>query len=219
MKYAIKDSAIQFIQWIMLKSKLIAVKIKSKKYLFRRITFMKDVVLVVVKAAISFISLSFFMFANALYSGGMGIARLVAIKMVTQDKESQIKSYRYVGLIISVASISYILYSVRLFFGGETETYPIHIALLITLYTFIQFGINVREAVKLRKSKVLEAKALRAISLASTLLCFVLTQTAITSFATEGNNNFNNALSGVIFGGIAATIGFFIILDSYFYQN
>lgn len=214
-----KGSSIQLVRWIVLKSKLIVVKIKSKKRVFRRITFMKDVALVIVKFTVSLISLSFFMFTNALYSCGMGAARLVAVKMEMQDKKKQIKSYRYVGVIISLASIFYILYSIRLFFGGETETYPMHVALLIALYTFVEFGINIREAFKLRKSKVLEAKALRAISLASTLLCFVLTQTAITSFATEGDNSFNNALSGVIFGGFAAIIGFRLIADSYAYQT
>ena len=89
-----------------------------------------------------------------------------------------------------------------------------NIALVIALYTFVEFGINIRDAVRLHKSKELEAKALRAVSFSSTLICFVLTQTAIMSVASEGDNSFANALSGVVFGGLAALVGIYVILDS-----
>lgn len=199
--------------------KIVSALIRHRKLVFTRITILKDAFLVASKTAISIISLSFFMFANALYSAGMGITRFYAVRMHTQDRVQQIKSYRFVGFIISVASICYVIYSVRLFGGGKTETYSMHIALVIALYTFVEFGINVRDAFRLRKSKALEAKALRAISLSSTLLCFVLTQTAIMSFAAEGDNSFTNALSGVVFGGLAALVGLYIIVDSFFQRN
>lgn len=188
--------------------------IKSKKLVFTRVSILKDVFLVAGKSIISIISLSFFMFANTLYSTGMGIARFIAVKMHTQDRKKQIESYRLVGIVISVASICYVLYSVRLFFGGKTGAYDMNIALVIALYTFVEFGINIKEAFRLHKSKALEAKALRAVSFSSTLICFVLTQTAIMSFASEGDNSFANALSGVVFGGLAALIGLYVIIDS-----
>jgi len=199
--------------------KTISALVKGKKLVFARISILKDVLLVTGKLIISIISLSFFMFANTLYSSGMGIARFIAVKMHTQDGKKQIESYRLVGVIISVASICYVLYSVRLFFGGKTGVYSMIIALVIALYTFVEFGINVKEAFRLRKSKALEAKALRAISFSSTLICFVLTQTAIMSFAAEGDNSFANALSGVIFGGLAALIGLYLIFDSYYIRR
>jgi len=199
--------------------KTISALIKHRKLVFTRITMLKDAFLVAGKTAISVISLSFFMFANALYSAGMGVARFCAVRMHTRDRAQQIKSYRLVGIIISVASICYVIYSARLFGGGKTEVYAMYIALVIALYTFVEFGINVRDAFRLRKSKALEAKALRAISLSSTLLCFVLTQTAIMSFAAEGDNSFANALAGVVFGGLAALVGLYIIVDSFFQRN
>lgn len=195
--------------------KIISALIKHRKLVFTRITILKDAFLVASKTAISVISLSFFMFANALYSAGMGVARFIAVRMHTQNKARQINSYRFVGIIIFAASICYVIYSVRLFGGGKTETYSMHIALIIALYTFVEFGINIRDALRLRKSKALEAKALRAISLSSTLLCFVLTQTAIMSFASEGDNSFANASAGLVFGGLAALVGLYIIADSF----
>ncbi len=199
--------------------KTISALIRRRKLVFTRITMLKDAFLVAGKTAISVISLSFFMFANALYSAGMGVARLFAVRMHSQDRARQIKSYCYVGIIISAASICYVIYSARLFSGGKTETYSMYIALVIALYTFVEFGINVHDAFRLRKSKALDAKALRAISLSSTLLCFVLTQTAIMSFAAEGDNSFANALAGVVFGGLAALVGLYVIMDSLFQKK
>lgn len=199
--------------------KTISAFIKHRKLVFMRITMLKDAFLVASKTAISVFSLSFFMFANALYSTGMGVARFYAVRMQFQEGVRQIKSYRFVGIIISASSICYVIYSARLFGGGKTETYSMHIALVIALYTFVEFGINVRDAFRLRKSKALETKALRAISLSSTLLCFVLTQTAIMSFAAQGDNSLANALAGVVFGGLATLVGLYIIVDSFFQRN
>ena len=188
--------------------------LKSKKLVFTRVSIVKDVFLVVGKMFISLVSASFFLFANALYTSGMGIARFIALRMHSQPREKQITSYRLVGIIISIASICYVVYSARLFFGGKSGIYSMYIALVIALYTFVEFGINIRDIRRLRKSKALEAKALRAVSFASTLICFVLTQTAIMSFAAEGDNSFSNALSGVVFGTLAAITGVYIIIDS-----
>ena len=194
--------------------KIISIAVKERRLIFTRVSILKDTFLVAGKGIISVASVSFFMFVNALYSAGMGIARFIALRMRSQEQRRQLKSYRYVGIIISVSSICYVLYSVRLFFGGKTGDYDMHVALVIALYTFVEFGINIKEAIRLHKSKALEAKALRAVSFSSTLICFVLTQTAIMSFAGEGDNSFSNALSGVVFGGLAALVGIYVILDS-----
>ena len=194
--------------------RIISKAIRERKLIFTRVSIIKDAFLVAGKGIISVISVSFFMFVNSLYSAGIGVARFIAVRMHTQEKDKQLTSYRFVGIIISISSICYVLYSIRLFFGGKTGDYNMNIALVIALYTFVEFGINIRDAVRLHKSKELEAKALRAVSFSSTLICFVLTQTAIMSVASEGDNSFANALSGVVFGGLAALVGFYVILDS-----
>ena len=198
---------------------MVIAAIQKRKLLLIRFSVFKDAVFVVVKGTISLVSLSFFMFVNALYSAGMGVARYLALKMQEHSVQNQIKSYRAVGIIITFSSVCYVLYSVRLFFGGSTGTYPIYVALVIALYTFVEFGINIRDILRLWKSDAIDAKALRAISFASTLLCFVLTQTAIMSFAAEGDNRVVNALSGVAFGCLAAMIGIYVLRDSRAWQR
>ena len=180
-----------------------------------RATLAKDAILVLGKGVIAAASLSFFMLVNALYTAGMGLARYFALKMQHQCRAVQIRSYRAVGIIICIASLCYVLYAMRLFFGGRTGDYSLYMALVIALYTFVEFGINLKETWRLRNSHQLQAKALRAIGFSGTLLCFVLTQTAIMSFAAQGDNRIPNALAGVIFGSLAAVRGLFVIKDSY----
>jgi len=194
--------------------KAIRRRVKEHRLVFTRVSILKDGFLVMGKASLAIVSASFFMFVNALYSTGVGAARLIALKMHGQERKKQIASYCRVGIIITTASICYVLYSLRLFFGGQTGEYSMNVALVIALYTFVEFGINIRDAIRLRGSSELEAKALKAISFSATLLCFVLTQTAIMSFAAEGDNHIANALSGIVFGALASLRGFFVILDS-----
>ncbi len=39
------------------------------------------------------------------------------------------------------------------------------------------------------------------------------------SFSNKGDNNFANALAGVVFGGMAALIGLYVILDSFLHKK
>ena len=189
--------------------------LKEHRRFFTYMTLLKDMLLVLAKALLSLLSLSGFMLANALCSSGMGIARFVALQMPEQVWTSRRKSYRQVGIIIAASSSCYILYSVRLFYGESTRIYPLNLAVLIALYTFILFGINLRGAIKLRYSEALESKALRGISLSSTLLCFSLTQTAIMSAVHKEDYTASSAVAGIVFGSLACLIGLFIIKDSY----
>ena len=206
---------IMFFDQIITNLQRVSWEIKEHRLIFTHMALLKDMMLVLAKALLSLRSLSGFMLANALCSSGMGIARFVALKMHEQDWTKKMKSYRQVGIIISAASSCYILYSVRLFYGETTRIYPLNMAVLIALYTFILFAINIRGAVKLRYSQAVEAKALRGISLSSTMICFSLTQTAIMSAAYAGDHTASSAVAGIVFGSLACLIGLRIIKDSY----
>ena len=139
----------------------------------------------------------------------------IALKMKGKNKKEQLKCFRLVGIVIFLTSFCYALYSIRLFMGQKTLEFPMIIALLIAAYTFLEFGINIRDAIRLRMLHDLESAALKFISLTSTMICFVLTQTAILSFADERDTSAANGLAGILFGGIAGLIGLFMIVKSY----
>lgn len=85
-------------------------------------------------------------------------------------------------------------------------------ALAIACYTFVDFGIQISELIKLRKRQNLEAEALRMVSFSGILVSFVLTQTAIMSFSEPGEHNFSDGLSGLVFGGLVVVVGLVLLI-------
>ncbi len=187
--------------------KMVKQAFQKKRRLFYFVSVGKDGIMLLVKLAMSLISTSFFMFANALFSCGIGLARYTALKMQGKDAGEQLRLYRLVMAILSFSGLCYVGYSVRLFFGGSSGQYDMVMALAIAAYTFVEFGIQIYELLKLRKQHDLEAEALRLISFCGILVSFVLTQTAIMSFSEPGEHNFTDGLAGVAFGGLVVLVG------------
>ena len=123
----------------------------SDRLCFHFVSVGKDGFMVLVKLVMSVASASFFMFANALFSCGIGLARYVALKMQGKETAEQLRLYRWVSAILSFSGLCYAGYSVRLFFGGSAGQYSEVMALAIAAYTFVEFGIQIRDLIKLRK--------------------------------------------------------------------
>ena len=187
--------------------RLVRDEIRRKRRIFHFVSVGKDGFMVMVKLVMSVASASFFMFANALFSCGIGLARYVALKMQGKETAEQLRLYRWVSAILSFSGLCYAGYSVRLFFGGSAGQYSEVMALAIAAYTFVEFGIQIRDLIKLRKQHDLEAEALRLVSLCGILVSFVLTQAAIMSFSEQAEHNFSDGLAGVVFGGLVVLVG------------
>ena len=187
--------------------RLVRDEIQRRRRIFHFMSVGKDGFMVLVKLVMSVASASFFMFANALFSCGIGLARYVALKMQGKETAEQLRLYRWVSAILSFSGLCYAGYSVRLFFGGSAGQYSEVMALAIAAYTFVEFGIQIHELIKLRRQHDLEAEALRLVSLCGILVSFVLTQTAIMSFSEQAEHNFSDGLAGVVFGGLVVLVG------------
>lgn len=187
--------------------RLVRDEIRRRRRIFHFVSVGKDGFMVMVKLVMSVASASFFMFANALFSCGIGLARYVALKMQGKETAEQLRLYRWVSAILSFSGLCYAGYSVRLFFGGSAGQYSEVMALAIAAYTFVEFGIQIHDLIKLRKQHDLEAEALRLVSLCGILVSFVLTQTAIMSFSEQAEHNFSDGLAGVVFGGLVVLVG------------
>lgn len=187
-------------------------ELHSRQRVLHFVSIGKDGFMMLVKLGMSIISSSFFMFANALFSCGIGLARYTALKIQGQNMAAQLRLYRRVSAILSVSGLCYIGYSVRLFFGGSASQYSEVMALAIATYTFVEFGIQISELLKLRKHCDLEAEALRLVSFSGICISFVLTQTAIMSFSESVEHAFSDGLAGVVFGGLVVLIGVIMLL-------
>ncbi len=184
--------------------------------IFTRLTLIKDVMMVLGKVILSCITLSGFMFVNALYSAGMGIARYSAIRNQGKDQIKQIRGYFQIGAAIFGGSLCYVIYSIGMFGYRIFAEFTMNIALIIAAYTFTEFFLIIKDYIKARKNKNLISEEIKLIGLSSTLVCVVLTQAAIMSISYEGNASFFNSLSGVIFGSLAAMVGVYMMIRSRF---
>ena len=208
-----------YILWIILLTKEKNKKLyqhmrNNSTIIFTRLSLKKDIIFVFAKIVLSCITLSGFMFANALYSAGMGIARFCAVCAQKKNEQKQVQSYFHIGAAILGASLCYVVYSLKNFSAGTLIRFDMNIALVIALYTFTEFGLITKDYIKARKSKNIISEEIKLIGLSSTFICLALTQVAIMSFTTESDNTVTNMLSGVFFGGMSALTGIYMMIRS-----
>lgn len=194
--------------------KVIITKIDRYNHYLPCMYRIKDGIILASKIVIVFTTHSAFMIMNFFYSMCLVLSRSHAYKMSHQDRKLQVYTYKKIGCLLIVMSIFYVLYTLLIFIRGSSTVYPMNIALLIALYTFIEFGFDLRDILRIRKTESLKNEALRMIGLASTSVLFVLTQTAIMSFSFEGDTKVPNALSGLFFGSLVIFIGIYMNLRS-----
>ena len=168
------------------------------------------------KLSMGIVSMSFFTCVNALYTFGMVIAKCFALAGIVKAKDlkEQYRYYMLSGMILTFSSLLYIGYSIRLFFYPATSVYHMYAAIAIATFTFAELTINIRGVIIERHNHTLLVHAIKMINLASSLICLVLTQTAILSFAdTQVHlHPAANGLIGILMGSCAAMLGIIMII-------
>lgn len=168
------------------------------------------------KLIVGIVSLSPFACASALYTFGMVTAKSYVLAGVVREEGAgdQRGRYRRAGLILIGVSLLYMLYSARLFFYPANSAYPMSVALAIAAFTFTELTLNLRGVIIERKNHTLLVHAVKMLNLASSLICLVLTQTAILSISSDRMESHSaaNGLIGVIMGGAAALLGAAMVL-------
>lgn len=165
------------------------------------------------KLAMGLYSQSVFTCVNAGYTYAMVAAKQCALCGFAAPKEKQLRHYRGTAAILILASVLYAVYSLRLLVQPETPRYHMYVAIGIAAFTFTEIGLNLWGALRERNKSILR-HALRMVSLASSTICLVLTQTAILSFTQQSDGNelsrVNGAM-GVFMGSVAALMGLWML--------
>lgn len=156
---------------------------------------------------------SVFACMNGCYTLGMALARYCALAGLVQkkNKRGSYFYYRLSGIIMVIASLLYVVYSLWTIRHPKTMYYGEIIAITIATITFTEIGINLHGVLKYRKSNLPVLHAVKTINLGTSLISLVLTQAAILAFADSGNNSFVNGILGSIMGGAAALLGCYLI--------
>lgn len=165
----------------------------------------------IAKLIMGILSLSLFTCASALYTFGMVTAKCIALAGIVKEEnyKTQYKYYRASALILIGSSMLYIVYSIRLFIQPVNESYHMYYALCIATFTFAELGINIKGLIVQRHKHSPLIHAIRMINLASSLICLVLTQSAILSFADVNTREHPgaNGFMGILMGTAALMLG------------
>jgi len=167
------------------------------------------------KLMMGILSLSFFTCASAFYTFGMVIAKCCVLTGIIKENntKSQYRYYKFSGLVLIVSSILYIVYSIRLLLYPVINSYHLYVALAIATFTFAELTINIRGVIVYRHNSTPLVHAIKMINLSSSLICLVLTQTAILSIASESieTQPYANGFMGILMGSAATILGIVMI--------
>lgn len=159
------------------------------------------------------LALSLFACMNGLCTLGMGTARYAALAggLGKENALAQYAAYRRAGLVMAVAGLFYVSYSLWSVFHPKTVAVGEIPAITIAAITFTEIGWNLRGMLLHRKRKAPLFHALKTISLGASLISLVLTQAALLSFSEAGPNPWANGILGVVMGLAAAALGVYLV--------
>lgn len=179
------------------------------------------------KIVIGIYSFSLFLCINGLYNMGVSLAKSIPVRWYSKKnnaiqsgnnsrrqtiKEEYRGLYR-MGVVVLAASAVYLVYSIHMM---EVMKSSIHYdkitAITIATLTFTEIGIALRGFIVTRKNKKPLFEGIKLISLTTSLISLVLTQTAIMSFSQNGDPAYYCGITGVIFGTVSAGIGIYMII-------
>lgn len=172
-----------------------------------------NIVLGAGKISFGMLSLSMAACINGCYTLGMVMARYCALAgaVLGKNKKIQYRYYRWSGVILIIASILYIVYSVKIYFQPVYSAYHEYTAIAIAAFTFAEIGINLRGIFVFRKNSSLLLEAIKIINLSASLISLVLTQEAILSFSGKKHDMSNNGILGALMGGCAVLLGMYML--------
>lgn len=177
---------------------------------------LSNVVLGTGKLVVGVCTLSLFTCVCALYTFGIVTAKCFALAGIVKEENTkqQYRCYKISGLILILASTMYIVYSMGLFLSPVNSSYHMYAALLIATFTFAELFFNIKGVITERHNPSPLIHAIKMINLASSMVCLVLTQAAILSFADTqvSSHSSVNGFMGILMGSAAALLGIYMII-------
>ena len=185
---------------------------QNRLAIFTWLTSKRAFILIGCKLVLAVLSMTVFMYINVGYGVVMALAGYVANRRMMQEYREQITGFMQVGGMIVAAGIGYVVYACYIMFYMVSPALAVEVAVAIAVYTVIEFVWTMREIMKARRRGDLLGQEILGISLASIMICFVMTATAMMSTSFTGNPSFYIGLLGIMFGGLSALVGLCMIL-------
>jgi len=172
------------------------------------------------KAALFVVAPSLFLLATVIFTVGVAVAKAGVIRshVAAQRRQRasgtvdatdyQRRTYRATGLMVLVLSGLYTLSFLPFLLGDSTEVdYGRELAIIIAAVTFGELILAVHGTISARRNSDLLTEAVKLTNLAAGLILLTLTQSALLSLEPTVNAGNANAISGLVFGSLAAAVG------------
>lgn len=173
-----------------------------------------NILLAVGKALLSF-EFGVFFLVSALVNLFVFLAKLQCFLGFKDKKNNFELRNLLIAIFMFVVGIEYIFYMTRLVFtDAKVSIYNPHIAVIIAAISFIEIGLAIRGIV-ISSGKGFYFRNIKLINLCSALTAIVLTEIALTSFASQKDVRQINGIVGMVVGVIIILISLYI----YFYPN
>ena len=158
------------------------------------------------------LTMSFGLFVSSFYNFFISITK----KRIFIKKEiPEYKKYYQIGLLIIIAGILYINYSILVIKLHLAVSYHMYAAILIATITFTDIVLSIIGIVRAKKKKDIQSEMLKYINLSTALISLSLTQSAILSFKNQNaDNSFVNGTFGIIVAILTILIGIYMMLNA-----
>lgn len=180
----------------------------NKTVILKKITTTLNAIVGIFKIILAIVSHSLLLFIYSFYNVSISLAKRTSMR---EKQKYEYENFYFCGIIVLVASISYILYSNYIYFNGSNSKYNMYVAIGIATLAFYNITIAIIGVIKAKKRKDIRNQTIKFTNLASSFISMSLTQTAILSFTTEGDMSKYNAIGGIIFGVLSAIVGIYMI--------
>lgn len=157
----------------------------------------------VIKIFLSIAAHSPLIMIHAVYS----IVNAVTKHLAKSNKQRKNISIKKVSILVMLASLIYLIYSLYIYCFGSDSHYHMYVAIGIAAITFYELFATVISIVHPSPNKDIYDKTIQYINLSSMMIALSLTQTAILSFTGEGDMSKYYAIGDAIFGMISLIIG------------
>lgn len=123
-----------------------------------------------------------------------------------------------ISILLIASSVLFTFYMSRLFFIDDIRQYDMIMSITMATSSFVELGFAIFKFIKSKQTNDILLQSFRGCNLASSCFAIVLTQVALHS-ATKTSANLQNAITGVIFGGLAILIGVYILIKAVKVKN
>jgi hypothetical protein len=185
-----------------------------------RVSIPSNLLMAAWKTALAILAPSAFLIATIVFNVGTAAAKYLVLRTWNRAPEDDTgrrlrfgRAYRIVGALVVVLAALYIVSCLPLALGAaHADRYDQPVAIGIAALSFLELVTAMTGWRSARKSRDILVEAVKLTNLAGALILLVLAQTALTSFAQQGDVSRFDGLAGIIFGGLAALLGGYMLL-------